>query len=65
MKAIEPTRRAARREPVAIDGRRVDEIWAHLKQAEEPLRHAMAQIGIATGDLHFLVSVARYRRDKR
>jgi hypothetical protein len=61
VKAIEPTRRGPRREPVSVDALRFDEIWTHFKQAEESLLHVM----IATGDLHFAISTARYRRDKR
>lgn len=65
MKAIEPARRGPRREPLSINAIRVDEIWAHFKQIEESLRHLMVQVEIATGDLHFVLATARYRRDKR
>ena len=65
MKAIEPARRGPRQEPVSVDALRFDEIWTHFKQAEESLRHVMMQIEVATGDLHFAISTARYRRDKR
>lgn len=65
MKIVDPNRNGTRREPVSVDALRIDEIWADFKRCEESLRHVMAQLEMAADDLHFVISIARYRRDKR
>ena len=65
MKIVDPKQNATRREPVSVDALRIDEIWAHFKRSEEALRHVMAEYAMAADDLHFVIAIARYRRDKR